>query len=435
MKIDAKNASAVAPSAEVEPVPTLPATKTSSPLATPLSPTPATIVVPANVTPTALAGRVAPSLAPPTRYTLQDAVDDPACVAKDPATLPVPAEMLELITKAKTVLLVGHIAPDGDCVGSTLSMQRALESLGKTCDVCVDDALAGSLRRIDSEARVQRAAALDGKSWDLALIMDVAVPERIGGALGLLKNASAVAIADHHVADPKRADFHVPEDKPFATWVEPDYPCAALCGAAIIGRLGAATPNVIMPALCSFATDTGWGTYEGTDRSTFRYFKHMLKETAKTDLAGVKAALDYALPVALTQELATSNADGISERIIAGPGGGLGLLTLTQERLDRLLAGARKEDPRLIEMDVTNVLKWGRSNDQRKRGADLTAFLHEQDGYVFCSFRGKGDLPLRCAQSIGGGGHEQAAGARVKASLADVEAKIIAFAKGEGVVS
>ena len=40
-------------------------------------------------------------------------------------------EILEAIRRAKTICVVGHVRPDGDCIGSQVGLALALQNFGK----------------------------------------------------------------------------------------------------------------------------------------------------------------------------------------------------------------------------------------------------------------------------------------------------------------
>ena len=82
-------------------------------------------------TPGLLVGRTKPSTVTTPRFDLAGAVDNPAFAGRDPGTLEVPAALLHTLEAARTVVITAHIMPDGDGVGSALSMARALRALGK----------------------------------------------------------------------------------------------------------------------------------------------------------------------------------------------------------------------------------------------------------------------------------------------------------------
>ena len=43
--------------------------------------------------------------------------------------------ILEEIKKANTIIILAHESPDGDAIGSTLAMEKALRDMGKKADV------------------------------------------------------------------------------------------------------------------------------------------------------------------------------------------------------------------------------------------------------------------------------------------------------------
>jgi len=45
--------------------------------------------------------------------------------------------ILEEIKKANTIVILAHESPDGDAIGSTLAMEKALRDMGKKADVII----------------------------------------------------------------------------------------------------------------------------------------------------------------------------------------------------------------------------------------------------------------------------------------------------------
>jgi hypothetical protein len=245
-------------------------------------------------------------------FHLEAALTDPAFKPKDPATLPIPTALLENLLSAKRLLLVSHIQTDGDAVGSSLALAKTLRALGKQVDICIDDDLPGALRHIDQDHDIHRAAALTGRSWDLAVLLDVSVASRIGQANTLLlPHANAVAIVDHHEGTPQAHQFNLSARVPFTTWMAPDAPATGLMVGGLIGRMSRALvaqqqdlAPLYAPALLAFSTDTGWGKYQGLNASDFRYYKYMLQAGSGTSYAGLKRAANGYLVPARVQHLA-----------------------------------------------------------------------------------------------------------------------------------
>ncbi|HCF56959.1 MAG TPA: hypothetical protein DFS52_03055, partial [Myxococcales bacterium] len=106
---------------------------------------------------------------------LEQALGDKELVPKDPATVPVPPELLDALHRAGRVLIAVHVQPppDGDGVGGALGLARALRAWGKSVDLCVDDPMPGFLRNLDVHNETRRAGQLSGRSYDLAVLVDV----------------------------------------------------------------------------------------------------------------------------------------------------------------------------------------------------------------------------------------------------------------------
>ena len=466
-RVVAESRSGSGPSSLSTPAPPGTSSRTSRPTPTPLLPPPPAVIAPATSTAPAAtpsAVLVARGVVAPPKLNLEDAVNTAAFKSKNPATIPVPQPVLDAVGAAKTVLLVAHIAPDGDAVGSTLAMQRGLEKLGVKCDVCIDDDLPGSLRKLDTENRCHRAKDLAGKKWDLALILDVGVPDRIGQANDLLlKDCASVAICDHHIVSPKPSDFKLAPNTPFTTWIEPNFPCASLQAGALLERMndklvaaGADLRDVYMPALVGFATDTGFGNFASLNREDFRYFKYMMLDTAKTTMADMQSAMKFDVPVRVKDlllgtstpgaapvpadiraEVAAQDAadNGMKLELFHKADGtpGIGILGVSDARMQTALKLGRLEDPSLILLDLVNVVKWSRVKDLAAQGADVTAMLIEEGTTVYASTRSDDDRAFKLAQALGGGGHANAAGAAIHGkTLAQARQMTLDWAKANG---
>ena len=48
----------------------------------------------------------------------------------------------QTLESVKSVLVVGHVKPDGDCLGSVLAITEALRARGVEADMLVDDTIA-----------------------------------------------------------------------------------------------------------------------------------------------------------------------------------------------------------------------------------------------------------------------------------------------------
>ena len=56
-----------------------------------------------------------------------------------------PLPLIEHLQQAGTFLLITHVSPDSDAIGSLLGLTHALRLLGKNCDTVVQRSHPGSL--------------------------------------------------------------------------------------------------------------------------------------------------------------------------------------------------------------------------------------------------------------------------------------------------
>lgn len=422
-----------------------------------------------------LSGRGSPQVSTK-KLNLRDVVADPAFAPRDPAQLlrdhPQARVISDLLDRSQRILLVGHISPDGDCVGSTLSLARALKALGKQVDVVVDDVLSLSLQQLDVGGEVRRASDVAGRSWDAAIVMDVAEAKRIGGAAALLHQAAEVGVVDHHVARPTAEGLGLKPGTSLHTWVEPDFPAASLQSAAFVSRYtdelrrrGVDLKHVFTPALAGFATDTGFGNYQGAAKEYFPFFKHMLLESAASSMEELEGRMRTQLPRRLLDEVhgvvgapvmvpgekplppallsalesARRSHHAIEATITHGPNGRMGVVTVHSQYFGALLRLAQHDDPNVTALDVANLIKWDCMREVgRRERCDLTVLLSEQrDGSVKVSARSRAkgggrEYARLLAESLGGGGHDYAAGASVNKPLHSVKDAVFGWARAHG---
>ncbi|MBN1681724.1 MAG: bifunctional oligoribonuclease/PAP phosphatase NrnA [Anaerolineae bacterium] len=107
----------------------------------------------------------------------------------------------ELVGKATRILIVAHVSPDGDAIGSMLGLAHALSGMGKTVYTAVDGGVPGSLTFIPGSDEVH--AALNGirdtMAPDLVIAVDCGDESRMGkvGQVALKTGVPLINL-DHH---------------------------------------------------------------------------------------------------------------------------------------------------------------------------------------------------------------------------------------------
>lgn len=114
----------------------------------------------------------------------------------------------EAIARANSILLVSHIAPDGDAIGSLLGMAGPLRRMGKSVTAAIDDGVPADLRFIPGSDTV--APRMDAGEFDLLITLDSSDLERIGraGAYGMAHSKRVINL-DHHPTNTRFGDIYL----------------------------------------------------------------------------------------------------------------------------------------------------------------------------------------------------------------------------------
>ncbi|MBN1966379.1 MAG: DHH family phosphoesterase, partial [Anaerolineae bacterium] len=117
-------------------------------------------------------------------------------------------EAAQLLSRATRIVLITHIAPDGDAIGSALGLAWALRQLGKSAWVAVDDGVPSALRFLPGAEDVRRSPG--DVSPDLVIAVDCADESRMGKA-GEKARAVGVPLInlDHHMTNTLFGDVNL----------------------------------------------------------------------------------------------------------------------------------------------------------------------------------------------------------------------------------
>ena len=99
------------------------------------------------------------------------------------------------ILAAKTIAISGHVNPDGDSIGSLLSLGLGLESLGKKVYMISRDGVPHRYRKLPGTSRIVRKI---GVPVDLAISVDCSNKEILGATYETFRQAGKVLEIDHH---------------------------------------------------------------------------------------------------------------------------------------------------------------------------------------------------------------------------------------------
>lgn len=307
----------------------------------------------------------------------------------------------ERIDAAKRVLLLTHVNPDGDAIGSLLGAAHALHALGKEL-ICLLASPAPSY-----------CLGLPGAEWlqvyrrgdplpeaDLTWMLDTATPERVG-AISEAHLATLLVrplmITDHHVTNAGGGQVNL---------IDP----GAASNADLLFRLLRAMGLPISPAgaTCMYlgtVTDTQSFQTSSTTAQTLQTAAAMIEVGA--DLRAVVNAVYFSIPES-TMRLTSLALSELRRE------GGLIWASVSQAQQRAARASDEATDDTITRM-------------QRVAGMQICVLLKERhDGTVKISLRCVPGLNVAAiAQTWGGGGHTQAAGATLPMDLKAAEAAVL----------
>ncbi|MFW5713418.1 MAG: DHH family phosphoesterase [Brevefilum sp.] len=295
------------------------------------------------------------------------------------------------ITDSQNCLIVSHVRPDADAVGSMLGLGLALQNAGKNVQMVLEDG-AGRFGYLPGVDAIKRAP--EGE-FDLIVIVDCSDPDRVGQVL--FDYGQPDLVVDHHKTNLQFGTFNVVESDQVATaailydhipaWglsFDPDTATCLLAG--IVGdTIGFRTPNVnsevmrISGALMDLGADLAEIYREELIIKPFnavRYWGFGLKRLEKDN----------------------------------------GLVWTSLKVADREQIGYAGND----DADLVNVL----SSIQEAEIAVI--FVEQSENEVKVSWRARPGLDVSgIAFEFGGGGHAAAAGADITGVLRDVREQVL----------
>lgn len=103
--------------------------------------------------------------------------------------------VVEKILNSKDIAISGHINPDGDSIGSLLSLGLGLENLGKRVYMISADGVPARYRLLPGADRIKREIKT---APDIAVAVDCGNKEMLGSTFKTFQKAGAVLEIDHH---------------------------------------------------------------------------------------------------------------------------------------------------------------------------------------------------------------------------------------------
>jgi bifunctional oligoribonuclease and PAP phosphatase NrnA len=295
-------------------------------------------------------------------------------------------------------LLLAHVNPDADALGSALAVGMSLRDAGHDITVSFGDdpfVLAKPLASLPGLDLLVPGSAVTGR-FDAVVSFDVASVERLGVLESHATQAPFFACVDHHESNDGIAHVNV---------IDPKAPATAVLALELIDRLGLPLSTDAASALyAGLSTDTGSFRFIATSADTHRVAARLLEAGIAHHLISRAMYDDEDFEAVRLLGIALGRA-----ALDAAALDGLGIVSTHVTMQERVSAGVGLEQIERV-IDVLRITS----------EAEVAVVLKQaDDGSWRASVRSKGAVDAGAAMvAIGGGGHRYAAGATLGVDLA-----------------
>lgn len=193
-------------------------------------------------------------------------------------------QLRSIIAAAADIVVIGHVNPDGDAIGSTLAWANYLQSEGKSVSLIVPDKYPDFLNWLPNTDKILRHDKHPEKTELLVATADLIF------CLDLNTLSRTEALADH-IASAKAAkvliDHHPnPDDLFNLTISHPEMSSTSELVFRIVWQLGAFERlghHFAVPCYCGMMTDTGGFTFNSTRPEIFFIISQLLTKGIDKD--------------------------------------------------------------------------------------------------------------------------------------------------------
>ena len=310
--------------------------------------------------------------------------------------------IVEEIRSHQTFCIVGHVRPDGDCVGSELGLAMALKNAGKDVTCWNEDPMPDKLKFLDPDKMFQRPKKCE--KFDCVIATDCASFERLGKAGAYADERKVLINIDHHLSNTRYGDIN---------WISAR---EASTGELIYKLLKTGNwPITSEIADCLFtavSTDTGSFQYPTTKPMTYHTAAELVQRGA--NLAKICDEVYQSHPMSrvrllkhLYNKFRLTNNDKIAY--------------VWLKKKDFARAGAETEESEGLIDHIRDI-----------QPVEVACLFEELEPELTrISLRSKAEHVSvnEIASQFGGGGHKAAAGARIPGSPLSVQRRVVAAIK------
>lgn len=297
----------------------------------------------------------------------------------------------EEINKAGSIVILGHVKPDGDCVGAATALYQYIKILRPELRIDMRlDIFDKGFERISCLDKINHE--IDSTSYDVCFCVDCASRERLGRRVSYFENANHTIVIDHHVTNFSFGDImEVDSEKSSTCEVLYDFLDKSLIDKAIATSL-----------YIGLISDTGVFRYSCTSSSSHNMAAFLLdKKIEFTDIIS-EAYYEKSFKANKFAAQAVTKAKSIFD--------GKLVYTIVTKKM-------------MKEADIDNTELEGIVEQLRNtRGCEIALFAYELDTKAYkLSMRSKHYIDVaQICKNFGGGGHIRAAGCTIRGNIKEL---------------
>lgn len=333
------------------------------------------------------------------------------------------ADIADRIGRASSIVVLTHVKPDGDAIGSSLALVRAIAASRKTSPSGVASPVEAwytgpmpmffdSIHRQTKTRSLAPEVSLPSLDPDLVIVVDTGSWSQLDRFADWLRpRRENTVILDHHrQGDAAVGALRVVDtEAAAATELVAELACLLL-------RLASPAEldeSIAEPLYLGLATDTGWFKHSNVSPRVFRLAADLLE-------AGVEHERLFLWVESRDRPARLRLMARSLSSIEFAAGGTVAIQSLTQKDFD---------DTGAAPQDIGGLVDIPRTVEQVRVSVLLTEISNAEGVITKVSMRSKGGPDMvdvnQITQIFGGGGHAQAAGARIPLPLAQAKQKVI----------
>ena len=319
------------------------------------------------------------------------------------------AERLDNIIKcSKNILLVSHINPDGDTLGSMCAMFSLIkDNYKKNCEMCLISKVPETYNFLPNVEKAKNITDFDlSRVYDLVINLDVAAIDRCADAQVLFNKAKSTVNIDHHETNKGYAKLNFVE------------PFASATGEVLFGIAGKfgwkISKDTALSLYTAIMTDTGGFKFSNTTSRTMEFAGKLIDYGVCPSEVYQKCYESYSKNMVLFQSYCLNKAKFSDDNRIA-------YMTVYKKDLEKFNSNGEDFTDGLTEklriIDSTEI-------------AFVIKELNKTTSKL--SMRSKSADISKVCLAFGGGGHKLAAGAVINGNVSRAVKLVLEEIKNQG---